>query len=501
MIYSIIHNIPTAIVNSILLMAILWIMYQYTIYQFKWNATKRYQIASTALLIGTVFFLLELASISIFNIIQLLHFSFFSNTEYFPITPNSLYIVIGSIYFVLLLCYLLKFIVQFSKLNTLKENSDFSNSNNYKLIIQDKVGFISNKIKIGTNETITSPMVFGIIDTIILLPASLCTHLTSAQLKFILLHELAHILNNDFIINLLIEFASILLWFNPFVMLFKKEIQLQREIACDEFVISKMNEPLYYSKTLLQIATHSISPKIGLSLAAITGKNDLNIRIQLMNGLKKQSIHKLGLLLSILILPAFFLLGKVVIPNPIQIPSYVTFNNFASISANKKLINNKITDTKMESKLLISNKKLIKNPLHTNSNTKSSTNNLFASNNKNRLIDSTIQLNNISEELTYNDLLKQTRDWIKARENNITYANYNELNNAMVSTEITDEALANKLLVISIVKNYQLKKTLLAQKVKKAVDTNEARDFILNSEEWNEMVQYEKWVQEFLNRQ
>lgn len=501
MIYSIIHNIPSAIVNSILLMAILWIMYQYSIYQFNWNATKRYQIASAALLIGTIFFFLELASISIFNSIHLLHFSIFSNAEYFPNIPNNIFTVIGTIYFVLLLCYLLKFIVQFSKLNALKENSDFSNSDNYNLIIQDKVGSISNKIKIGTNETITSPMVFGIIDTIILLPASLCTHLTSSQLKFILLHELAHILNNDFIINLLIELASIFLWFNPFVLLFKKEIQLQREIACDEFVISKMNEPLKYSKTLLQIATHSISAKYGLSLAAITGKNDLNIRIQLMNGLKKQSIHKLTLLLSILILPAFFLLSKVIIPNPIQIKSPLKFNSYVSITNNKKLINDKIANNKIETKFSISNKKSIKHKLFSKSNNKNSASNLFVSNNKSMLIDSSIQLRNISEEFTYNDLVKQTKDWIKVRETNVTFANYNEINNDVATTEISDEALANKLLLISIVKNYQLKKALLAQKVKKAVDTNEARDFILNSEEWNEMVQYEKWVQEFLNRQ
>lgn len=501
MIYSIIHNIPTAIVNSILLMAILWLIYQYTIYQFKWPATKRYQIASTALLIGTLLFLLELASISIFNIFQLLHFSIFSNAEFFPKTPNSLFTVIGSIYFVLLLCYLLKFILQFLKLNILKENSDFSNSNNYKLLIQDKVGVISKKIKIGTNQTITSPIVFGIIDTIILLPTSLFTHLSPVQLKFILLHELAHILHNDFIINLFIELASIFLWFNPFVLLFKKEIQLQREIASDEFVISKMNEPLHYSKTLLQIATHSISAKYGHSLAAITNKNELNIRIQLLNGLKKQSLHKLTFLLTIFILQVFFLLCKVIIPNPIQITSPIKFNNFVSIPAIKKLKNDKIAYKKLETKLLSSNKKLIKHPLHTNSNTKTSSNNLFVTNNKNRLIDNTIQFNNISEELSYNDLVRQTKDWIKARETNIAYANYNEINNAVVTNEITDETLANKLLLISIVKNYQLKKALLAQKVKKAVDTNEARDFIFNSEEWNEMVQYEKWVQEFLNRQ
>jgi hypothetical protein len=67
--------------------------------------------------------------------------------------------------------------------------------------------------------------------------------------------------------------------------------------------------------------------------------------------------------------------------------------------------------------------------------------------------------------------------------------------------EAYEDDLANKLLLLSIIKNYKLKKSILEQKIKNATDSNEARDFILNSEEWKEIEQYEKWAKELLHRQ
>jgi beta-lactamase regulating signal transducer with metallopeptidase domain len=480
MIYSIIHNIPTAILNSILLLSIFWVLFQFAIYTLKWSATKRYQIATSGLLIAAVFFLLELVSIKTISIFQSFHFSLFFDTAYLLGTPSNTFLIVAAVYFVLLVFFLIKFIVQFKKLTALKDNSDFSNSNNYKLIIQENICSNSESIKIGINNTITSPLVFGILETIILLPASLCTQLTSTQLKCILLHELAHIERNDFIINLLIEIAGIFLWFNPIAILLKKEIQLQREVACDEFVLSKMKDPLCYSKTLLKIASHSISSKYSISLAAIAGKNELTARIQIMNGLKSHSKDKLSILLIGCLLPLFFLFTKIDITKPIPLNSKKGIRNFASTSVTKNERKHIVSNTKLEKLALVSNKKIKRNKSYTNSSNK---------------------IYNNAADLSYNDLVKQTKDWIMARENNINYANYIKFDNSEVSKEIADEEMVNKIILFSIIKNYQLKKALLNQKVKNAADSNEARDFILNSDEWNEMVQYEKWVQAMLNCQ
>ena len=110
----------------------------------------------------------------------------------------------------------------------------------------------------------------------------------------------------------------------------------------------------------------------------------------------------------------------------------------------------------------------------------------------------------IEKELAYSDLVSQTKNWIKAHEDPLLFTGYNE-NTSFNTKDSTEEVLANKLLILSIVKNYQLKKAIFEEKVKNiaknASNKNEAMDYLLNSTEWNEMVQYEKWVQEFLQRQ
>jgi Zn-dependent protease with chaperone function len=499
MISSFLYNIPTAIINSILLFAIFWLVYQFTIVQLKWSPKKRYQLASFFVLFGSLFFILELVSIKWMSIVDLPILAKAVISIKLMEAPHSWTLSIASIYFILSIVFLVRFIIQYTSLNTLKMTSDFSNTKNYELLIRDSVGPIKTKFKIGMNDTISTPMVFGLLEKVILLPVSLCNNLTPDQLKCILIHELAHILNNDFIINIGIEISTILLWFNPFVFIFKKEIQLQREIACDEYVISKMNDPITYSKALLNTANHSIATKFKLSMAAIASKNDLKIRIQYINGILIGTRNKITFLKSACILSLLLLVYSISMPILLErksiysIPSNPVSPVFSKINLSKNIeIAKKVNEVAAFSSNSSQQKYLSSGVMRTAKRI----------NVKSNLNDDTLTLsNNYTAEITYKDLVQQTKNWIKARENNVVYANYNELNSSLDSKEAIEEEMANNLILISIIKNYKLKRALLEQKIKNAADIGEARDFILNSDEWREIVQYEKWAHEYLNRQ
>lgn len=498
MISSFLYNIPTAIINSILLFAIFWVVYQFAVVQLKWSPTKRYQLASFFVLIGSLFFILELGSMKLISIVDLPILSKTVISIKLMDAPNSWIISIASIYFILLVVFLIRFIIQYASLNSLKMTSDFSNTKNYELLIRDSVGPIKTKFKIGMNDTIHTPMVFGLFEKVILIPVSLCNNLTPDQLECILIHELAHILNNDFIINIIIEISTILLWFNPFIYIFKNEIQLQREIACDEYVISKMNDPINYSKALLNTANHSIATKFKLSMAAIASKNDLKIRIQYINGMIIGSRNKITFLKSACILSLLLLVYYISMPILIEkklinsTPSNPTSPIFSKINLSKNIETTKKVNEELAFASTSRQHKYISSGVMKT---------MKRINVKNNLNDTFTISNNYTAEITYKDLVQQTKNWIKARESNIVYANYNELNSSLDSKEAMEEDMANNLLLISIIKNYKLKRALLEQKIKNAADIGEARDFILNSEEWREIVQYEKWAHEYLNRQ
>ena len=68
-------------------------------------------------------------------------------------------------------------------------------------------------------------------------------------------HELVHINQKHYLDLILVELASILLWFNPFIHLLKKEVRLNLEYLADDAVINKGRNICHYQSLLLSIAT------------------------------------------------------------------------------------------------------------------------------------------------------------------------------------------------------------------------------------------------------
>ena len=68
----------------------------------------------------------------------------------------------------------------------------------------------------------------------------------------LIIHEQTHCLQNHSIDILIIEFVNIVLWFNPFIWLFRKAIQLNHEFLADDKVLST-HELNGYQNTLLNI--------------------------------------------------------------------------------------------------------------------------------------------------------------------------------------------------------------------------------------------------------
>jgi len=486
-----IANLTYSIIDNIVILSILWLVYDVMKVLFKVSTQNKFLLALSFQILGTMYFWIELFSDSAFHFSQYLNASsLFTNLNFsiLSFTDTESYALINTVitivYLVILTLMLVKYYVQYGAVRKLKNSSYLFNKDYYELLLKTLNGSIKEPLKIGLHKEIYAPIVFGIFEHIILLPFSICNQLPQPAIKMLLLHEYAHIIRKDYFINLMIELNSKLLWFNPFVYFFKKELNLQREIACDEFVIAYLNNPIIYSKALLNLAEGSIHHKQSLSLAAYSNRKDLKTRIEHINGIHKRSSQKMPIVIGILIISSLFFVNtfklmRVLKPNKME----VTVSNSKHLDrlALRKIVTlNSKKKSKGKSNPLIANL-----PVNTNK------------------IESVITPA-IENELAYNDILNQTKKWIKSHENPISYTTYNE-NYALLSKDSTEDALANKFLMLSILKNYQIKKAIFENKVKNiangAANKNEAMDYLLNSPEWNEMVQYEKWVHEFLQRQ
>src|SRR5579872_5652017 len=101
-----------------------------------------------------------------------------------------------------------------------------------------------------------SPLVLGIPDPAILLPASLPDDYTPAERRLILAHELAHLKRLDLLWAWLPNVARCLFFFHPLVWLAEREWEQAQEIACDEEVIRLAEAPRsVYGDVLLKIVS------------------------------------------------------------------------------------------------------------------------------------------------------------------------------------------------------------------------------------------------------
>ncbi len=100
---------------------------------------------------------------------------------------------------------------------------------------------------------IVSPMAIGFREPAVLLPAPLLQQFQEPELDHVLLHELAHIARQDDWWNLCARLASALLALHPVAIWVLRNIEREREIACDDWVVSMTGAARPYAASLARL--------------------------------------------------------------------------------------------------------------------------------------------------------------------------------------------------------------------------------------------------------
>ncbi|MEO3403996.1 M56 family metallopeptidase [Mucilaginibacter sp. CAU 1740] len=148
-----------------------------------------------------------------------------------------------------------------------------------------KLGITKN-VWVNFSRMVDAPCMIGFLSPVILLPITLTTYLSATEVEAILLHELSHIKRNDYLLNLLQQFISILLFFNPFAQLINRVINQERENSCDDLVVQTTQQPLIYAHALLKLE-QTRQQHLQLALAANGKKYHLLNRIERIMKTKK----------------------------------------------------------------------------------------------------------------------------------------------------------------------------------------------------------------------
>jgi beta-lactamase regulating signal transducer with metallopeptidase domain/5-hydroxyisourate hydrolase-like protein (transthyretin family) len=106
-----------------------------------------------------------------------------------------------------------------------------------------------------------SPCIVGTWNPKIVLPESVVTQSSTRRLCHVLAHELAHLVRGDLWTNWLLLAARILHWFNPVAWWTVREMQAEREAACDDLAFAALGEAdrSAYAATMVELAA-SLAP-------------------------------------------------------------------------------------------------------------------------------------------------------------------------------------------------------------------------------------------------
>ena len=120
------------------------------------------------------------------------------------------------------------------------------------------------------------PFVCGIMQRFLILPAA-ARDWPANRLDAVLCHELAHIKRRDPVFLLLASIGCALHWFNPFAWLAARELALEREKACDDYVLNTQVDPADYATHLISASWFAHESEV--AVLAMTRRSQLEKRI------------------------------------------------------------------------------------------------------------------------------------------------------------------------------------------------------------------------------
>jgi beta-lactamase regulating signal transducer with metallopeptidase domain len=146
----------------------------------------------------------------------------------------------------------------------------------------------------ATGET-GIPMAAGLWNPVILIPESLPEELSENEFRQVLVHELAHIRRWDDWTNLVQKIAEAVFFFNPAVLWIGRRLNLEREIACDDWVVSMTGEARPYAACLtrlVELGAFSRGPQ--LVNGAVARKRQISYRIESLLSRKRAASPRLS---------------------------------------------------------------------------------------------------------------------------------------------------------------------------------------------------------------
>jgi uncharacterized protein YjbI with pentapeptide repeats/beta-lactamase regulating signal transducer with metallopeptidase domain len=143
----------------------------------------------------------------------------------------------------------------------------------------------SRDVRLCVSDEIDVPVAVGLFDAMILIPKSLLDRLSASEVDQISLHELAHLRRADDWTNGFQRVAIALLAWNPAALFVSQQLDLEREVACDDWVLSMTGTVRPYALCLTKMAETSSWPRQPMPAPGVfASRKHISMRIERLLG-------------------------------------------------------------------------------------------------------------------------------------------------------------------------------------------------------------------------
>ena len=148
---------------------------------------------------------------------------------------------------------------------------------------------IKEKPLLRFHAGINAPMTVGLVRVWVAIPMVWREEIDDDIFDQTLTHELGHIARKDPLVNTIQRLLNILFWMYPAVWYVSRQLELERESACDDWVLTHDGKGHTYANNLLNVAESLYLQPHVLAVGCLRSHSQLSRRIQ--NLLNKSSDH------------------------------------------------------------------------------------------------------------------------------------------------------------------------------------------------------------------
>jgi beta-lactamase regulating signal transducer with metallopeptidase domain len=135
------------------------------------------------------------------------------------------------------------------------------------------------RTRLVASDRVRAAAVLGVGTPIIAVAPRLLDQLTDEELDRVVIHEWAHVQRRDDVANLVQLLARVVAGWHPAVRWIDRQLQIEREVACDETAVFVTGSAKRYAACLTKLASLPYEPLGPLPAPGALSSSDLRIRV------------------------------------------------------------------------------------------------------------------------------------------------------------------------------------------------------------------------------